>query len=234
MPEKLPRRRVLGLAGAGAAGLVTAGAVGAGLRGSAGPPSHPAAFDSASASVAFLGEHQAGIITPAQDRVHFVAFDVITKKREDLVALLKAWTVAAQRMTAGKDAGAVGAVSGPPEAPPDDTGEAIGLLASQLTLTVGFGPSLFRDAAGADRFGIAERRPAALADLPRFRGDALRPELSGGDLCIQACANDPQVAVHAMRNLARIGFGVVSVRWSQLGYRAHIVHLASRSRPRAT
>ncbi len=35
---------------------------------------------------------------------------------------------------------------------------------------------------------------------------------------MQACANDPQVAVHAIRNLARIGFGVVSVRWSQLGF----------------
>ena len=35
---------------------------------------------------------------------------------------------------------------------------------------------------------------------------------------MQACANDPQVAVHAIRNLARIGFGRVSVRWSQLGF----------------
>jgi deferrochelatase/peroxidase EfeB len=35
---------------------------------------------------------------------------------------------------------------------------------------------------------------------------------------VQACADDPQVAVHAIRNLARIGMGVVSVRWSQLGF----------------
>ena len=49
-------------------------------------------------------------------------------------------------------------------------------------------------------------------------GAALRPEISGGDVCVQACAHDPQVAVHAVRNLARIGFGVVSVRWSQLGF----------------
>ena len=54
--------------------------------------------------------------------------------------------------------------------------------------------------------------------MPRFPGDALRPEISGGDLCVQACANDPQVAVHAIRNPARIGMGVVSVRWSQLGF----------------
>src|SRR5690606_38823076 len=112
----------------------------------------------------------------------------------------------------------IGAVGGIPEAPPDDTGEALGLPPAQLTLTVGFGPSLFRDARGRDRFGIAARRPAALADLPHFPGDALQPAISGGDLCVQACANDPQVAVHAVRNLARIGFGVVSVRYSQLGF----------------
>ena len=35
---------------------------------------------------------------------------------------------------------------------------------------------------------------------------------------MQACADDPQVAVHAIRNLARIGFGTVAVRWSQLGF----------------
>ena len=35
-----------------------------------------------------------------------------------------------------------------------------------------------------DRFGIADRRPPALADLPRFPGDALQPAISGGDLCV--------------------------------------------------
>jgi deferrochelatase/peroxidase EfeB len=121
-------------------------------------------------------------------------------------------------MTAGRDAGPTGAVDGNPAAPPDDTGEAIGLPPSQLTLTVGFGANLFRDSGGADRFGLADRLPPALAPLPAFRGEAIEPDISGGDICVQACANDPQVAVHAVRNLARIGFGVVSVRWSQLGY----------------
>jgi deferrochelatase/peroxidase EfeB len=109
-------------------------------------------------------------------------------------------------------------VDGIPEAPPDDTGEAIGLSPARLTLTFGVGPTLFRDADGRDRFGLADRRPPALEDLPEFAGDELDPARSGGDLCIQACADDPQVAVHAVRNLARIGFGTVRVRWSQLGF----------------
>ncbi|PTA45074.1 iron uptake transporter deferrochelatase/peroxidase subunit [Micromonospora sp. RP3T] len=211
----ISRRRAMTLAGVGAAGV---GAVAAGAGALIAGGGEASATETAAGAVPFLGEHQAGITTAAQDRLHFVAFDVVTKDRDRLVAMLQEWTAAAARMTAGKDAGLIGAVGGVPEAPPDDTGEALGLPPSQLTVTVGFGPSLFRDAQGRDRFGIADRRPTALADLPHFAGDALKPELSGGDICVQACANDPQVAVHAIRNLARIGMGVVSVRWSQLGF----------------
>jgi len=157
---------------------------------------------------------------------------VLTKDRAELVQMLKDWTAAAARMTAGQDAGPVGATAGILEAPPDDTGEAIGLPPSGLTLTIGFGPTLFRDASGKDRFGLAARKPAALADLPPFPGDALDPAISGGDICVQACANDPQVAVHAIRNLARIGMGVVSVRWSQLGFGRTSSTSTSQATPR--
>ncbi|MFG2038394.1 iron uptake transporter deferrochelatase/peroxidase subunit [Dactylosporangium sp. NPDC048998] len=210
----MDRRKMIGLAGAGAVGAAAAGVIGSQVFDRA----EPARAADPGAAVPFYGPHQAGIVTPAQDRLHFVAFDVITDKKAEVVELLQKWTAAAARMTAGKDAGTIGAVNGAPEAAPDDTGEALGLPPSGLTLTVGFGPTLFRDGQGQDRFGIAARRPAALADLPRFAKDALKPEISGGDLCVQACAHDPQVAVHAVRNLARIGFGVVSVRWSQLGF----------------
>ncbi len=67
-------------------------------------------------------------------------------------------------------------------------------------------------------------RPAA---VPRRRA---RPERSGGDLAVQACSDDPQVAVHAIRNLARIGFGTTSVRYSQLGFG----RTSSTSRAQAT
>ncbi len=210
----MSRRQIFTIGAAGAAGLATAAVAGAAIRGS----DSGAAPSTAADSVRFFGEHPAGITTAAQDRLHFVAFDVITRDRDRLRTMLQAWTATAARITAGFDAGPVGAVSGSPAAPPDDTGEAIGLPPSQLTLTIGFGPGLLRTADGDDRFGLAAHRPAALADIPRFPGDALEPEISGGDICVQACANDPQVAVHAVRNLARIGFGVVSVRWSQLGF----------------
>ncbi|MFF6958310.1 iron uptake transporter deferrochelatase/peroxidase subunit [Streptomyces sp. NPDC008317] len=213
----LSRRAVMGWAGAGLA----LGAAGGGSVAAAVTSGTNGGSASSDGSVPFYGEHQAGIATPVQDRLHFAAFDVLTDDKAELVALLKEWTSAAAAMTAGREVG-TGAVDGPAEAPPDDTGEALGLPASRLTLTVGFGPSLFEqvaeDGTRTDRFGLRARRPAALIDLPHFPGDNLDPARSGGDLCVQACADDPQVAVHAIRNLARIGMGKVSVRWSQLGF----------------
>lgn len=210
----ISRRKLFGAAGVTAAvvGAASAGAL-AGRASAAAASPHGAL----SGPVPFHGDRQAGIITEAQDRMHFCSFDVTTDKREDVVALLKQWTQMAERMTQGEETEAGGAVDGNPYAPPSDTGEALGLPASQLTLTIGFGPSFFlKD--GKDRFGIADKRPAELQDLPKFPNETMDPTRSGGDICVQACANDPQVAVHAIRNLARVGFGTVAVRYSQLGF----------------
>ena len=99
-------------------------------------------------------------------------------------------------------------------------------------LTIGFGPGLFRDATARTgsawptgsprRCGRCRTSPATTSTRPA----------RGGDLCVQACADDPQVAVHAIRNLARIGFGTVAVRWSQLGLRADVVDLTAQATPR--
>ncbi|GAA3750239.1 iron uptake transporter deferrochelatase/peroxidase subunit [Streptomyces tremellae] len=208
-PRAPSRRALLGCGDArlAVAAAAAGGGAAAALGGSSGAPAPGAE------AVPFHGTHQAGIATPVQDRLHFAAFDVTTGDRAQLVRLLGDWTRAAERMTAGREIGG-GAVPALAEAPPDDTGEAAGLPPSRLTLTVGFGPSLFAEG----RFGLAARRPAALVDLPAFPGDALEAARSGGDLCVQACADDPQVAVHAIRNLARIAFGTAAIRWSQLGF----------------
>lgn len=95
---------------------------------------------------------------------------------------------------------------------PAGAGAALGLPAASPSLAFGVGPSLLT------RLGLGDRRPAPPAELPRFQGDQLDPARSGGDLCLQACADDPKVAVHAVRNLVRDGVGVTEVRWSQLGF----------------
>ena len=117
-------------------------------------------------------------------------------------------------MTAGEPAGPRNTE---PLLPPDDTGEAMGHLPSRLTITFGFGPGLF-ERGGVDRFGLAAERPQPLRQLPPLPAEAIDPAISGGDLCVQACSDDPQVAFHAVRNLARIGRGTVVMRWSQLGF----------------
>jgi deferrochelatase/peroxidase EfeB len=182
-------------------------------------------------SVSFRGESQAGIITPQQDRMHFCSFDVTSDSRSDVVAMLKQWTQMAERMTAGQEAIPNGAVGRNPYGPPSDTGEALDLPASQLTLTFGVGRTLF-EKDGVDRFGLRAQLPAALADLPGFQQDKLDPARSGGDLCIQACSADPQVAVHAVRNLVRMGFGTTEVRWSQLGFGRTSSTSTSQATPR--
>jgi deferrochelatase/peroxidase EfeB len=187
------------------AGVLAAGSAGFGVAKATEP-----ADAGGSDTVAFYGPHQAGIATSAQDRLAFAAFDVTSGDRDALARMLGAWAAAAAQLTKGLP---IGAVETSPHAPPIDTGEAMGLGAAELTITVGFGPSLFDD-----RFGLAAKRPAALAAIPPLPGDTLDPHRSGGDLCVQACADDPTVAFHAIRNLARLARGTAVMRWSQLGF----------------
>jgi deferrochelatase/peroxidase EfeB len=214
---ELTRRRLLASAGVGAAGIGLGGAAGY-LVGS-----DTAQASDGTGSVAFYGEHQAGIDTPAQDRLHFATFDLVNPSRAALRELMQEWSRAAAEMTAGQ---MIGDANGVELAPPDDTGETVGLLPSRLTVTFGFGPSLFE----RRELGLKGSLPAALAPIPPLPADELDELESGGDICVQACSDDPQVAFHAIRNLARIGRGTVVMRWSQLGFG----RTASTSRNQAT
>ena len=196
MSPALSRRGLLG-AGVGAAGLGAAG-LGTGI-------SLAYAEDQ---RIPFFGERQAGIVTPAQDRLYFASYDLTARDRSEVVALLQRWTAAAELLTRGAPLGE----QDPAIAPPADTGEALGLSAANLTITVGFGPGFFA------RLGLEGRRPALLERLPHFPADQLDPARSEGDLCVQVCSDDPQVAVHAIRNLSRLAFGQAAMRWSQLGF----------------
>lgn len=212
-PTGLSRRGLLALGG----GLgLAVGATAGGLAGSAMARATEAPADP---RYSLFGEHQSGITTPAQDRLHFAAFDVRDGTTvAELIALLQEWTTAANQLMMGREVGESGAFDGGPYLPPEDTGEAADLGVAGLTITFGFGRSLFRTTDGQDRFGLAKLLPADFIELPTMVNDFLQPELSGGDLCIQACANDPQVAVHAVRNLTRIAIGRATLRWSQLGF----------------
>ena len=205
-PKAPSRRRFLGAAGlAGAAASLPANAASA---------ANAAMTETAGATLPFYGARQSGITTAMQDHIYFAAFDLKTEQRADVVALLQRWTLAAARMMAGQPA-EPGTQN--EEEPPLDSGEALGLSPARLSITFGFGPDLF-SLNGKDRYGLAAKRPAALVDLPRFNGDQLEESQCGGALCVQACANDSQVAFHAVRQLARLGYGATSLKWVQSGF----------------
>ena len=90
--------------------------------------------------------------------MHFCTFDVTTDSRSRGGGDAAGVDADGRADDRGEEAFERGAVGLNPYAPPSDTGEALGLPPSQLTLTIGFGPDFFpKD--GKDRFGIAEQRP---------------------------------------------------------------------------
>ncbi|MEX0426523.1 iron uptake transporter deferrochelatase/peroxidase subunit [Nocardioides sp. DS6] len=209
----LSRRRLF--AGAGAAGVALGAAAGfAGGRASAEPAGGADDADTVDLSRShefYTGSHQAGIETEPQRHCVYMTFDLTTTSVQDLQVLLARWSAGIAQMMAGRPVGTVDPDRS--SAVPQDTGEAYDLGPSSLTVTVGLGPGVFDH-----RFGLAAKRPKLLADLPTLPSDVLKPELTGGDLSLQACADDPQVAYHAIRDLARMGRGTVNTRWTVMGF----------------
>ena len=158
--------------------------------------------------IAFLGTNQAGITTPAQQHLSMAVIDLAVGSVSDLRQLLRDMTRAAAAMTQGQ---AIGGLD--PSQGVADSGEVLDETPANLTITVGFGPSLFDG-----RFGLRSARPAPLADLPRFSKDQLDPNRTGGDLFVQACADSAQVADHAIRNLMIVARSRARLRWVQRGF----------------
>jgi deferrochelatase/peroxidase EfeB len=221
----------------GAAGLAVAGSALGGVEAPALAKAVDPAPTAPQAQIEpFWGKNQGGIVTPAQAHTYFAALDLTTDKRDEVIRLLKAWTNAAARLTAGKliepfevtevaynyDTSTTTVTTSsdapaPMEVSLPDSDDADGLPPARLTITFGFGDGLF-EKDGKDRYGLAKHRPEALAELPHFAGDELAAEHTGGDLSIQACADDSQVAFHAVRQLVRLADDIAQVRWAQTGF----------------
>jgi deferrochelatase/peroxidase EfeB len=198
-----------------AGGLVVGGAAGVAggyAAGNSAGAAEPTATDPSDVRHAFYGNgHQAGIRTEPQKYSVFMTYDITATTATDVQVLLARWSGAIAQMTRG-------ATIGNPEPPRVDaigldSGEALNLGPEGLTVTIGLGPGLFDD-----RFGLASKRPALLEALPALPSDQLVASSTGGDLSLQACANDPQVAYHAIRNLSRMARGTASTRWTVTGF----------------
>ena len=161
--------------------------------------------------ISFYGKHQEGITTPMQKNIYFVVLDLRTTDKNELIQLFKDWTDYSEKLVNGdlvKKDGSNALL------PPSDTGETVGLNPYRLTLTFGVSASFLT------KLGLEKKRPKLFRDLPAFPKEQLREQYTGGDIVIQACADDEQVAFHAVRNLIRKGRNKVTMKWSQSGFAA--------------
>ncbi|ASK62683.1 deferrochelatase/peroxidase EfeB [Virgibacillus phasianinus] len=164
-------------------------------------------------TIPFYGKHQAGIITPQQTYTYVAAFDLQTDRKQEVIDLFKQWT----QLSAVMSAGQVEHAYENDWLPPKDTGEALGLTAAKLTVTFGLGSSFF-EKDDVDRYGILKKKPRHLKPIPAMPRDGLEDPYIGGDVCVQVCAEDQQVAFHAIRNMIKTGIGKAEVKWLQSGF----------------
>lgn len=207
--KKMDRREFLKKAGIGGAGLAL------GLSGAsaffANKEQGSKNIADGQEEISFYGKHQAGITTPMQRNIYFVVLDLRTTDKTDVIQLFKDWTDYSQKLVNGdlvKKDGSNALL------PPSDTGETVGLNPYRLTLTFGVSASFLT------KLGLEKKRPKLFRDLPAFPKEQLRDQYTGGDIVIQACADDEQVAFHAVRNLIRKGRNKVTMKWSQSGFAA--------------
>ncbi|WP_240376014.1 iron uptake transporter deferrochelatase/peroxidase subunit [Bacillus piscicola] len=212
--KKISRREMLKITGIGSAGIVIGASGLPGILNAFGANPFVDDDDTAVNKIKFYGGHQSGIATPIPEHVYFVSLKCKAKTKQELKEMFQLWTNQSAELMNGRF---VEPLSDNKLMPPADTGEAKGLDASHLTLTFGVGPSLFENEA----YGLAHKKPKELKDLPHFPMDQLDPQYVGGDICIQSCADDPQVAFHAVRNLIRSARGKVTMLWAQTGFNSY-------------
>jgi len=207
----LNRRRFLTRSAAvlGSGGLAAAGA-----RELAGEPISARAEMAPSTledRVPFDSLHQSGVVTRGGGEATFVALDAIAPDRAALIQGLRTLSNRARQLAGGT-------TMGPQEAdePPADSGTLGTTIAPDaLTVTIGFGASLFDH-----RYGLTRRRPARLRAMPAFPDDDIDPAQSHGDLLLQVTANRRDTVVHTVRELLRPVRGAFALRWSIDGFQS--------------
>jgi deferrochelatase/peroxidase EfeB len=157
----------------------------------------------------FDGPHQAGILTPAPAQATFAVLDSVAPDRQTLVETLRVLSERARELTVG---GAIPLLE--VDAPPADSG-ILGPVNTPdaLTVTIGFGASLFDE-----RYGLADQRPRELVKMPTFPVDELDPAQSHGDILVQICAHQRDTVTHTLRELMRTVRGSLQPRWTIDGF----------------
>jgi dye decolorizing peroxidase len=154
----------------------------------------------AKATLPWAGKHQGGIEAPAQAHTNFVALDL---KRGVTGDDMTRWMLLLTEDIAALATG---------EAVLADPSPELIAGAANLSVTVGFGPSLFK------KLALESKMPIGFAEIPSFTIDELRDELTGGDVLLHIGADDLQILSHATRSLLRDSESFGDVRWIQAGF----------------
>ena len=207
--KKMDRREFLKKAGIGGAGIAL------GVSGAsaffANKAQEEKKISDGGEEISFYGEHQAGITTPMQKNIYFVVLDLHSTDKEEVIQMFKDWTDYSSKLVDGELVKKDGSNA---LLPPSDTGETVGLNPYRLTLTFGVSADFLK------KMGLEKKRPKEFRDLPPFPKEQLQEKYTGGDIVIQACADDEQVAFHAVRNLVRKARNTITMKWSQSGFAA--------------
>jgi deferrochelatase/peroxidase EfeB len=157
----------------------------------------------------FRGPHQTGITHPANEQGLLAAFTVTAADRDELRDTFVALTDEIERLMTGEPYEErdpayppvyTGTVGNPP--PPAD-----------LSVVVSVGASLFDE-----RYGLGDRRPAALEKMPFLANDRLDPERSHGDVLLTITSAHEDINLFALRQLHRATRGTMALHWMLGGY----------------
>jgi deferrochelatase/peroxidase EfeB len=159
--------------------------------------------------VPFRGPHQTGITHPSNAQGLLAALTVTARDRAELTEMFQTLSREIERLMAGEPYDErdpsfpplyTGAVGNPP--PPAD-----------LTITVSVGASLFDG-----RFGLADRLPTELVEMPFLANDKLDPARSHGDVLLTISSDHEDLNLFALRQLMRATRRELVLRWMLDGY----------------
>ncbi|AHA27867.1 iron uptake transporter deferrochelatase/peroxidase subunit [Candidatus Liberibacter americanus] len=143
--------------------------------------------------VVFEGDHQSGVLTPAQKNSSFIAFNITAKTLDELKNLFKILTHRIAYLTKLRASQLIHN----DKRPPIESGMLGSYLKpDSLTITVSVGNSLFDS-----RFGLEKIKPNLLTDMTSFPNDRLEKEWYSGDLMLQICANTQENVIYALRDI---------------------------------
>lgn len=149
---------------------------------------------------AWSGEHQAGVESKAQSHSNFVSFDMLPNTtKDDMLRWMVLLTDDISRLCSGQSALA-------------DPHPELVVGPANLTITIGFGPELFR------KLQLEHQLPNGFSDLPSFKIDQLQDEYCGGDVLIHIAADDLQILSHVTRIFIRDSSNFARTKWIQQGF----------------